>query len=243
MARGLAAPRGLGLAEIPSPKSSMSSPTQASGCPWPPTWHHHHPSRQGGIWNYSLAPDCWRITCWQSLPSPWAPPALSRVLGRGGEQAVSPADLIWAKATHPSRSPSAQALQAQALHLMRPLDPPGCPAQDGRRRLTGRPLSSHGPPPACLAWGLRGEPRLRSSLGRGEAALPGEELCPVVRWDAARSRVAARQVQGIVFVPLQGHPTGHLLRSLCPVLLLVGWQALETPPCPCSPTGSERLGL
>ena len=81
------------------------------------------------------------------------PPALSRVLGRGGGQAVSPADLIWAKATHPSRSPSARALQAQALHLMRPLDPPGCPAQDGRRRLTGRPLSSHSPPPPVLPGG------------------------------------------------------------------------------------------
>lgn len=50
------------------------------------------------------------------------------------------------RATRPLWCPPAQALGPQALYLVCPLAPPGCPAQDGRRQLLGTPLLSHSQP-------------------------------------------------------------------------------------------------
>lgn len=96
------------------------------------------------------------------------------------------------------------------MHLMCPSASPGCPAQDGRRKLASRPLSSHNPPLVSGSWGcLAPHPQRWGAAARGQCRAQAG-------WARAPSRV-----------PRPEQPGGHHLHS--PTLLLSP-QALDRPP-------------
>lgn len=82
------------------------------------------------------------------------------------------------------------------LHLMCPSASPGCPAQDGRRKLASRALSSHNPPLVSGSWGcLAPHPQRWGAAARGQCRAQAG-------WARAPSRV-----------PRPEQPGGHHLHS------------------------------
>lgn len=165
--------------------------------------HHCCSSSKGGIWNHSLAPDYWRITCWPEPRLPLGPTCPLQGLRAGRRSWLGALTALGTWLPAPC-----------GAHLPKPCRPcppapPGCPARDRRRQLLGRPLFSCSHPP--IPWG-RGIPRCGHWLGMGKGLFAGVELCPVVCWEAAR------RIWGIVLDITLGIPdwAPSLLR---PVLL------------------------
>lgn len=102
------------------------------------------------------------------------------------------------------------------LHLMCPSAPPGCPAQDGRRKLASRPLSSHSPPLVSGSWGcLAPHPQRWGAAARGQCRAQAG-------WARAPSRVPCPEQPGGHHLHSPAHaasqPTGarpHALGSIC----------------------------
>lgn len=145
--------------------------------------------------------DCWRITC---VPEPHPrPPIWGCRLGQAGCEPL----LIWARGHHPQLAPICRSpAGTQMLHLMCPSAPPGCPAQDGRRKLTSRPRPHTAHPPSVGAGGA-------SPLTHSHR-LEGRRSCALwLFWAAAggQCRAQAGRARALSRVPRLEQPSGHHL--------------------------------
>lgn len=125
--------------------------------------HHCCSSSKGGIWNHSLAPDYWRITCWPEPHLPLGPTCPLQGLRAGRRSWLGALTALGTWLPAPC-----------GAHLPKPCRPcppapPGCPARDGRRQLLD-PSSHAATHPSCGGGGYLA---VVTGLGWAKACLQG----------------------------------------------------------------------